>query len=165
MLVAQSCPPLCKVDCRLPGSSLHGILQARILERVAIPSSRGSSLWRDRTQVFCTAGRFFTTWAPREDPASTELYTKIKLTFCMLTWKRKTSQRKWQLDVVFCDIFMLLHVCTYLCFIFNRRAILYFEVFIGAPSLWTRRSYVHRIRMLSWKDFFWYIHCILLGVR
>ena len=42
--IAQSCPPLCDpLDCTLPGSSVHGILQARVLERVAVPSSRGSS--------------------------------------------------------------------------------------------------------------------------
>ena len=42
--VTQSCLPLCDpVDCGPPGSSVHGILQARILEWVAIPSSRGSS--------------------------------------------------------------------------------------------------------------------------
>ena len=42
--VAQSCPNLCDpVDCSLPGSSVHGILQARILEWVAIPFTRGSS--------------------------------------------------------------------------------------------------------------------------
>ena len=41
MLVAQSCPTLCNImDCSLPGPSVHGILQARILEWVAIPSSR-----------------------------------------------------------------------------------------------------------------------------
>ena len=44
----------------LPGSSVHGILQTRILEWVAIPFSRGSSPPRDRTQVFCIAGRIFT---------------------------------------------------------------------------------------------------------
>ena len=54
------------VDCSLPGSSLHGILQARILEWVAIPFCRGSSQPRDRTQVSCIAGRFFTIWATRE---------------------------------------------------------------------------------------------------
>ena len=43
-LVAQSCPTLCDpTDCSPPGSSVHGILQARILEWVAIPFSRGSS--------------------------------------------------------------------------------------------------------------------------
>ena len=55
---------LCEsVDCSLPGSSVHGILQARILEWVAISFSRGSSQPRDRTQVFHIAGRCFTLWA------------------------------------------------------------------------------------------------------
>ena len=49
-LVAQSCPTLCNpMDCSTPGSSVHGILQARILERVAISHSRGSSQPRDQT--------------------------------------------------------------------------------------------------------------------
>ena len=48
----QSCPTLCDpIDCSLPGSSVHGILQARILEQVAIPFSRGSSQPRDRTHI------------------------------------------------------------------------------------------------------------------
>ena len=47
-------------DCSPPGSSVHGILQARILEWVAIPVSRGSSRPRDQTQVSCIAGKFFT---------------------------------------------------------------------------------------------------------
>ena len=54
------------LDCSPPGSSVHGILQARKLEWVAIPFSRGSSLPSDRTQVSCIAGRFFTIWATRE---------------------------------------------------------------------------------------------------
>ena len=44
----------------------HGLLQARILEWVALLFSRGSSQPRDRTQVSCIAGRFFTSWATRE---------------------------------------------------------------------------------------------------
>ena len=48
------------------GSSVLGILQARVLEWVAILLSRGSSRPRDQTQVFCIAGRFFTVWATRE---------------------------------------------------------------------------------------------------
>ena len=48
----------------MPGSSIHGILQARILERVAISFSRGSSRPRDQTQVSCIAGRFLTTEPP-----------------------------------------------------------------------------------------------------
>ena len=47
------------VDCSLPGSSLHGILQARTLEWVATSFSRGSSQPRDRTLVSRTAGRHF----------------------------------------------------------------------------------------------------------
>ena len=54
------------MDCSPPGSSVHGILQARILEWVAISFSRGSSQPRDRTQFSCTAVRFFTIWATRE---------------------------------------------------------------------------------------------------
>ena len=51
-LVTQSCPTLCNsMDCSPPGSSVHGILQARILKWVAIPSSRGSSKPRDRTHL------------------------------------------------------------------------------------------------------------------
>ena len=46
-------------DWRPPGSSVHGILQARILEWVAIPFSRISSWSRDQTQISCVAGRFF----------------------------------------------------------------------------------------------------------
>ena len=56
--LAQSCPTLCDpVD-----YTVHGIPQARILEWVAFPFSRGSSSPRDRTQVPCFAGRFFTSW-------------------------------------------------------------------------------------------------------
>ena len=51
------------MGCSPPGSSVHGILQARILEWVAISFSRGSSQPRDRTQVSHTAGRLFTVWA------------------------------------------------------------------------------------------------------
>ena len=54
------------MDCSRPGSPVHRILQARILEWVAIPFSRGSSRPRDRTQVSCLAERFFTIWATRE---------------------------------------------------------------------------------------------------
>ena len=60
-LVAQSCPTLCHpMNCSPPGSSVHGLLQARILEWVAMPSSRGSSQPRDRTQVSCIADGFLT---------------------------------------------------------------------------------------------------------
>ena len=75
--VAQSCPTLCDpMDCSPPGSSVHGIFQARILEWVAISFSRGSSRPRDWTRVSCIVGRCFTIWAspgkepPKQNPGS-----------------------------------------------------------------------------------------------
>ena len=59
--VPQSCPTLCDpVDCNLPGSSIRGILQARILEWVAISFSRAFSRPKDRIEVPHLAGRRFT---------------------------------------------------------------------------------------------------------
>ena len=67
--VSQSCQTLCNpVDCSPPGFSIHGILQARMLEWVASSFSRGSSRPRDRTQVSRIAGRCFYLWASREYP-------------------------------------------------------------------------------------------------
>ena len=60
VLVTHLCPTLCDpVDYSPPGSSVHGILQARMLEWVAMPFSRGSSQPRDQTWVSRIAGRFF----------------------------------------------------------------------------------------------------------
>ena len=67
VLVTQSCLMLCdSMDCSPPGSSVHGIFQAKILEWFAISFSRGSSWPRGRNWVSYTAGRFFTIWATRE---------------------------------------------------------------------------------------------------
>ena len=77
--VTQSCLTVCDLmDCSLPGSSVHGIPQARILEWVAIPFSRGSSQPRGRTQVSHSADRFFTVWATRDH-------------FCFILFVRKES--------------------------------------------------------------------------
>ena len=54
------------MDCSPPGSSVFGILQARILEWVAFPFSRGSSWPRDWTRISCVEGKFCTIWATRE---------------------------------------------------------------------------------------------------
>ena len=67
VLVAQLCLTLCDtMDCSLPGSSTYGILQARILEWVAIPFSRGSSQPRDWTWVSHIAGTVFIIWTTRK---------------------------------------------------------------------------------------------------
>ena len=64
---AQLCPILCDpMDCSPPGSSVHGILQARTLEWAAISFFGGSSWPRVRTHISCIVGGFFTVWAIRE---------------------------------------------------------------------------------------------------
>ena len=73
MKVTQLCLTLCyPMDYRV-----HGILQARILEWVAVPFSRGSSQPRDWTQVSCTAGEFFTIWATREAPTLSQTASHV----------------------------------------------------------------------------------------
>ena len=65
--IAQSCPILCDpIDCSLPGSSVHGIFQAIVLEWIAISFSRGSSQPRARARVSRILDRRFTVWATRE---------------------------------------------------------------------------------------------------
>ena len=77
------------MDCSPPGSSVHGILQPRILEWVAMPSSRGSSWLRDRTWVSWLADRFFTLWATRET-----LNRSFYFTWGLFLWKRQQSGPK-----------------------------------------------------------------------
>ena len=94
VLVVQSCPTLCDpMDCSPPGSSVGGILQARILQWVAMPFSRVSSLPRDGTWVSWIVGRFFIIWATREAYKYIKVIYKlivnvvlhIKINFCCNT--------------------------------------------------------------------------------
>ena len=62
-----------------PGSSAHGILQARTLEWVIIPFSKESSLPTNQIQVSCTGGRFFTVWVTRE------VYVYLQVCICVLS--------------------------------------------------------------------------------
>ena len=71
------------MDYRLPGSSIHGILQARILEWVAMPFSRGNSWLRDQIRVSWTAGRFFTVWADLGSPFTSLPHGKSTLCLCI----------------------------------------------------------------------------------
>ena len=85
VLVAQSSPTLCgPMDWSPPNSSVHGILQTRILEWVAISFSRGSSPHRDPTWVSHIAGRFFTVWATRD----------VMIFFLMEDWSGLISMLK-----------------------------------------------------------------------
>ena len=72
------------MDCSTPGSSVHEILQARILEWVAISFSRGSSQLRDWTWVSCTVGGFFTNWATRQN----DYYKEVQGTSLAVWWFR-----------------------------------------------------------------------------
>ena len=85
----QLCPTLCDpMDCSPPSSSAHGISQARILEWVAISSSKGSFWSRDRTcvsYVSCNAGGYFTAEPPAK-PTSTTAWTKHVL------WPRMSGE-------------------------------------------------------------------------
>ena len=88
--VAQSCLTLCDpVDCSLPGSSLHGILQARVLEWGAIAFSRGSSWPRDWTRVSCIPGRCFNLWATREGQFTLRHLPVLALSWLpiVITWR------------------------------------------------------------------------------
>ena len=93
VLVTQSCPTHCDpVDYTYSpsGSSVHEILQARILEWVAILFSRGSTWPKDWTRVSCIAGRFFTTWATRKATYYKDYLQKGKKH--ILTWKWSGSE-------------------------------------------------------------------------
>ena len=95
---AQLSPTLCDpMECSLPGSSVHGLLQARILEWVAISYSRGSSRSMDQTQVSCIAGRFFTLWATKETFLLRDLTAKFVTTMSSSLWeigKEETSPHR-----------------------------------------------------------------------
>ena len=82
------------MDCSPPGFSVHGIFQARILEWIVIPISRGSSPPRDRTSVSCIAGRFFTVWATREAPLGTYLATFYKSDVLKIAFPRRRERDK-----------------------------------------------------------------------
>ena len=75
-VMSDSCDP---IACNLPGSCVHGIFQARILEWVAISYSRRSSRLRNPTQVSCIAGRCFTDWATREAPPTKHTFIQLSL--------------------------------------------------------------------------------------
>ena len=98
------CDPM---DCSPPGSSVHVILQARILEWVAIPCLRESSPPRDQTQVSCIAGRFFTVSATREVLDRGLLFKKSSLQSFTISAPRRGERdategwRVWDLGMVF----------------------------------------------------------------
>ena len=88
VLVTQLCPTLCEpMDCSPPGSCVHGILQARVLEWVSISFSRESSPPRDRNWVSCIAGRVFTIWFTEEQIYWGKLKEQINWEAVSTNWK------------------------------------------------------------------------------
>ena len=100
VLITQWCPILFNLrDCRLPGSSVHGILQVRILEWVAIPFSRGSSQPKNRTQVSCMTSRFFTIWATREALCVSWVISKARNKSSQMERWYLPSKQAWHVEV------------------------------------------------------------------
>ena len=136
VLATPSCPVLCDLmDWSPPGSSVHGILQARILEWAAILFSRWSSWPRDPAWVSCIAGRFFYHWA------RVILYTLFK-DYPTPTLKKKPTSLQWPLrsSAFWCFIiwlhYLLLSVCSHSssqlgpCLSFNAQAHSYLRGFV-----------------------------------
>ena len=103
------------------GFSVHGILQGRILQWVAIPFSRGSSRPRNWTQVSCIAGRFFIVWATKE---ALYLYTNI----CIYTYSHRESHAQ---------VYWDLHASTLTTF----SSVKYNWIILSIPNVMGRRMY------------------------
>ena len=111
--VAQSCPTLCNpMDCKLPGSSVHGILQARILGWVAIPFFL----------ISCIADRFFTVWATREALCGC---------VCICVHTHAWEKREGEIHM----IYMLcthLQICIHLCmYMYSTHTQVYFYLWVS----------------------------------
>ena len=123
VIVAQSCLTLCDsvwdYNYTTVGSSVHGILQGRTLERVVISFSRESSQPRDWTWVSSIAGRRFTIWATRE--ASKILNTQVKIP-CATTKTRCSQINKYSFKksfFQFLNSLLISYIYVHMCFYRN----------------------------------------------
>ena len=153
VLISQSCLTLCDpTDCSPPGSSIHGILQARILEWVAIPFSRGSS-WPMNPSLYI-AGRFFTIWATTEAVLHGHLAASQNLSMNALwpsiSTSRVLSRINWYLKN--------LHNCT------DTRTGIYVAALFATVRSWKQPLmeelhrwwwYIHKMKMLRWGTSEW----------
>ena len=102
------------MDCSSPGSSVHGISQARILEWVAISSSKGASQPRDWTHI-CIAGRFFTNWAIKEAIFKVSVYILERFEIWKDGKKFWHNIFKFWLLQIKVERSMCVHVCVCVC--------------------------------------------------
>ena len=140
VLAAQSSPTLCDpVDCSPSGSSsVHGILQARILEWV----SRGSSRPRDQTQAICTEGRFLTIWAATE----AQSYFSLKKDQYLDIFWSKPSTRSWSKPPCHPRNFQLVIRFSRTCFLTCPNST--FHTQVPNSNIYT----IHQNRLFLWKD-------------
>ena len=109
-LAAHSFPTLCNpMDYSSPGSSVHGILQARILVWVAIPFSRGSSQCMGWTQVSCFANMFFTIWDTREG-------SKVIIVVFIIVMKYIDNEKYKENVLLYRALIFDVHACVLSCF-------------------------------------------------
>jgi len=104
----QSCPTLCKpIDCSPPGSSVHGILQARVLEWVAMSSSRRSSRPRDGTWVSCTAADSLPL---SHQGSSIDSWQHWQMTdFILWVLSKHLSSESFIYSILYCSFCLLIH--------------------------------------------------------
>ena len=120
--VTQPCPTLCDpVGWSPPGSSVHGILQARTLEWVAVPFSSGSSRPRNQTRISWIADRFFTSWATKEVLCAHEESQSLK--WILLTFSRWSRM---------CDTVAVMQSSS--CRIFGKYALIRWLMFFKTIS-------------------------------
>ena len=145
-VVSNSLQP---VDCSPPGSSIHGILQARILEWVAISFSRGSSWPRDRTQVSCIAGRRFNLWATREALLTTREVRKCRphdLLELLLLWVGEN--RYWGTQLSLPHYLVILNALCHWCLMFKMKKIIEPPI-IKLLWMWNSNNQHRRVTILS----------------
>ena len=132
------------MDCSSPASSVHGILQARILEWVAIPFSKGSFRPRDQTWVSCIAGGFFTIWASREA--------------LLIQFPQQHSEEGfilvWSLSCVqlFCDPKDCSPLSTSVCGISQARILEWVAISSFRGSFKTQESNSRLLQLLHWQE-------------
>ena len=149
--VTQSCPTLCNpMDCSPPGSSVHGILQARTLEWVAIPFSRRSSWPRDQTWISCISGRlfiidmycklkhllkrvdflfmFFNHNFLKKKEKNAKWYGHFEIVWQYPTILNTVVQNGWAITFLGISLKTYVHINTYLCMVTTA-------IFITAPQM------------------------------